>query len=88
MENIIINNSAENAKNLAEKMTEKANAPQVKLVRVNVNPACFVSNFANELQGKQAALDNAVSVYKSTYTEKGDIITAWANVETALEDYN
>lgn len=88
MENIIINNSAENAKNLAEKMTEKANESQVKITRVNVNPCCFVSNFTNELQGKQAALDNAVSVYKSTYTEKGDIISAWANVETALEDYN
>ena len=88
MENIIINNSAENAKNLAKKMTEKANASQVKITRVNVNPCCFVSNFTGELQEKQAALDNAVSVYKSTYTEKGDIITAWANVETALEDYN
>lgn len=87
MENII-NNSAENAKNLAEKMTEKANESQVKITRVNVNPCCFVSNFTGELQEKQAALDNAVSVYKSTYTEKGDIITAWANVETALEDYN
>ena len=89
MENI--NNSAkniENAKNLAVKMTEMANAPQVKINRVNVNPVCFASNFANELQGKQAALDSAVSVYKSTYAEKGDIVTAWANVEAALDDYN
>ena len=89
MENTI--NSAkniENAKNLAVKMTEKANAPQVTINRVNVNPVCFASNFVPELQEHKIALDNAVSVYKSTYTEKGDIVTAWANVETALNDYN
>ena len=89
MENI--NNSAkniENAKNLAVKMTETANAPQVKINRVNVNPVCFASNFVAELQEHKTALDNAVTVYKSIYTEKGDIVTAWTNVETALNDYN
>ena len=80
--------SAENAKTIAQKMTERASAPQIKTVRVNVNPCCFASNFAEQLRERQTALDNAIALYKSTYTEKGDIISAWANVEAALEDYN
>lgn len=82
------NIAPEQAKKLAQEMTEKANAPQVEINRVNVNPVCFASNFVAELQEHKIALDNAVSVYKSTYTEKGDIVTAWTNVETALNDYN